>query len=74
MNTNYVRKYFLTKKTVIKIKKVLNKLININSKNPILLRPFTIRAFREESLEIDIDFVVHNKGLASNWVKNAMQI
>ena len=44
---------------------------NINSKNPILLRPFTIRAFREESLEIDIDFVVHNKGLASNWVKNA---
>lgn len=37
---------------------------------PFLLRPFTIRAFRKKLLEIDIDFVIHNKGIASNWVKS----
>ena len=38
-----------------------------------LVRPFTIRNFRKEKLEIDIDFVVHekNNGIASNWAINA---
>lgn len=42
-----------------------------NNHRKYLLRPFTIRAYRTEDLEIDIDFVIHNKGLASKWVKNA---
>src|SRR5699024_569704 len=31
-------------------------------------REYTVRAFRPEDRELDIDFVVHDGGLASDWV------
>ena len=45
----------------------------IPNSNTHLVRPYTIRNFRKEKLEIDIDFVVHNekKGLASCWALKA---
>lgn len=45
----------------------------IPNSNTYLVRPYTIRNFRKEKLEIDIDFVVHNekKGLASCWALKA---
>ena len=35
-------------------------------------RPFTVRNFRRDSLEIDIDFVIHDgdHGYASSWLNN----
>ncbi len=38
-----------------------------------LVRPYTIREFREKNLEIDIDFIIHNsnEGIASLWASKA---
>lgn len=35
-------------------------------------REYTIRAHRPEEREIDIDFVVHESGLASDWARDAV--
>ncbi|HEY0188056.1 MAG TPA: siderophore-interacting protein [Cellulomonas sp.] len=35
------------------------------------VRSYTVRAFRPEALELDVDFVVHGDGPASTWVQNA---
>jgi len=43
----------------------------LNDKN--LVRPYTIRNFRKQKLEIDIDFIIHNSshGVASKWASKA---
>lgn len=42
-----------------------------NGKN--LVRPFTVRNFKRENLELDVDFAIHSnvKSLASNWAIKA---
>lgn len=35
------------------------------------VRTYTVRAVRPEAGEIDIDFVLHDHGVASTWVKPA---
>lgn len=34
-----------------------------------VLRNYTVRAFRPESMELDVDFVVHGSGPAATWAK-----
>ena len=52
------------------------KFIFLNSKSlkkTNLVRPYTIRHFRKERLEVDVDFAIHNKnsGIASRWASIA---
>ncbi len=44
-----------------------------DSKDKKLVRPYTIRNFREKELEIDIDFAIHESstGIASKWASRA---
>ena len=49
------------------------KIYFLNKKGEKLLRPYTVKDYREELCEIDIDFAIHDNdnAIASNWAEKA---
>jgi NADPH-dependent ferric siderophore reductase len=46
-------------------------LVSFDPGAPLVLRTYTARAFRPESLELDIDMFLHGDGPASTWARQA---